>query len=66
MPAIVLSTLARVFEYRNGAGVIAPRLTRYLVCSATRNIIDDTGKARTDFGWEPAVDSPQRAQIDVE
>ena len=56
VPAFLLSTLARVFEYRNRAGETAPKLTRYVVRSATRNIVYDSGKAQTELGWEPAVD----------
>jgi nucleoside-diphosphate-sugar epimerase len=56
VPAFLLSTLARVFEFWSRAGETAPKLTRYVVRSATRNIVYDSGKARTELGWEPAVD----------
>jgi nucleoside-diphosphate-sugar epimerase/predicted dehydrogenase len=56
IPAFLLSTLARVFEFRSRAGETAPKLTRYVVRSATRNIVYNSGKARTELGWKPAVD----------
>lgn len=56
VPAFLLSTLARFFEYRSRAGETAPKLTRYVVRSATRNIVYDCRKAKTELGWEPAVD----------
>jgi nucleoside-diphosphate-sugar epimerase len=56
VPAFLLSTLARVFEFRSRTSDTAPKLTRYVVRSATRDIIYESGKARTELGWEPAVD----------
>jgi nucleoside-diphosphate-sugar epimerase len=56
VPAFLLSTMARVFEYRNRDNETAPKLTRYVVRSATRDIVYDSKKARAELGWEPAVD----------
>jgi nucleoside-diphosphate-sugar epimerase len=56
VPAFLLSAAARVLEYRNRDNETAPKLTRYVVRSATRDILYDSGKARTRLGWEPAVD----------
>jgi nucleoside-diphosphate-sugar epimerase len=56
VPAFLLSTMARVFEYRSRDHETAPKLTRYVVRSATRDIVYDSKKARAELGWEPAVD----------
>jgi nucleoside-diphosphate-sugar epimerase len=56
VPAFLLSTAARFIEYRNRHKETAPKLTRYVVRSATRDVLYDTRKARTQLGWEPAVD----------
>jgi nucleoside-diphosphate-sugar epimerase len=56
VPAFLLSTLARDFEFRSRASETAPKLTRHVVRSATRDIVYDFGKVRTELGWEPAVE----------
>jgi nucleoside-diphosphate-sugar epimerase len=55
IPAFLLSMLAWVFEFRSRASETAPKLTRYVIRSATRDIVYDSGKARVELGWEPAV-----------
>lgn len=55
VPEFLLSTLARVVEYGNRASESAPKLTRYVVRSATRDIIYDSAKAQAKLGWRSAV-----------
>ncbi|HUF10246.1 MAG TPA: NAD(P)-dependent oxidoreductase, partial [Rhodothermales bacterium] len=63
VPPVLMSTLARYFEHRNRNRETAPKLTRYVVRSATRDIIYDTRKARDRLGWEPAVDLERGLQM---
>jgi nucleoside-diphosphate-sugar epimerase len=63
VPPIVLSTLARSFEYRNRNKDTAPKLTRYVVRSATRDIVYDTRKAQERLGWEPVIDLERGLRI---
>ncbi len=57
IPAVVLNTGARVLESRSKAKGAAtpPKLSRYVIRSAARNIRYSTEKARKELGWEPAV-----------
>jgi nucleoside-diphosphate-sugar epimerase len=56
VPPLMLSTLARVFGFRSRAGETAPKLTRYVDRSATRNIIYDFGKrGPSSAGSPPSV-----------
>ncbi len=57
VPPFLLSGAARLFELKsslNGSDV-PPKLSRYVVRSACRNIGYDTTKAREQLGWHPAV-----------
>jgi predicted dehydrogenase/nucleoside-diphosphate-sugar epimerase len=57
LPPLLLSAVARLLELRsslNGSEV-PPRLSRYVVRSACRDIRYDTTKARDQLGWEPAL-----------
>jgi len=57
VPPFLLSGVARLFELkssRNGSEA-PPKLSRFVVRSACRNIRYDTTKAREQLGWQPAV-----------
>jgi nucleoside-diphosphate-sugar epimerase len=56
-PAFLLLALARLLELKcrfHGTRV-PPRLTRYVVNSAIRDIRYDTSKAQKELGWQPTV-----------
>ena len=55
VPAFLLSAAARIAEYRSRDVDTAPKLSRYVIRSAARDIVYDTQKARTQLGWQPAV-----------
>lgn len=57
LPALVLSGLARYLERQSQrkASSVPPKLTRYVVRSAVRNIRYDTTKAREELNWKPSV-----------
>ena len=57
LPSSLLSLMAALLEFRGrlgGAGE-PPRLSRYVVRSACRNVQYDTAKAREQLEWRPAV-----------
>ncbi len=57
IPPLLLGALASFFEWRsnNANANTPPPLTHFVVDSAVRDICYDTGKARTELGWEPEV-----------
>jgi len=57
MPAGLLGLGARVLEARQGRNGrdVPPRLTRYTIDSARRNVRYATDKIRRDVGWQPEV-----------
>ncbi len=56
-PAFLLLALARLLELkcRFQGTTVPPRLTRYVVNSAIRDMRYDTSKAQKELGWQPAV-----------
>lgn len=56
-PAFLLLALARLLELKSRfqGTRVPPKLTRYVVNSAIRDIRYDTSKAQKDLGWQPAV-----------
>jgi nucleoside-diphosphate-sugar epimerase len=57
LPSLLLTAVARLLEVnrsRRGSDV-PPRLSRFVVRSACRNILYDTTKAREMLGWAPMV-----------
>ncbi len=56
-PAFLLLALARLLELkcRLQGTRVPPRLTRYVVNSAIRDIRYDTSKAQKELGWQPVV-----------
>jgi UDP-glucose 4-epimerase len=54
---ILLSGFARLLEWRSGSGSsrTTPKLSRFVISSACRNIRYDTQKSREQLGWQPAV-----------
>jgi nucleoside-diphosphate-sugar epimerase len=55
VPPRLLSIAASVAERLGRKDSAPPKLNRYVIRSATRNIVYDTMKARTRLGWESTV-----------
>jgi nucleoside-diphosphate-sugar epimerase len=57
LPRALLLGVAGVLESRRerAQAEVPPRLSRFQVRSATRDVRYDVGKARGELGWEPAV-----------
>ena len=57
VPASVLAGVAGILEsrYERAGSETPPRLSRFQVASATRDVRYDARKARRELGWEPAV-----------
>ena len=57
VPPFLLSGVARLLEWRSGLsnGQTPPKLSRFVVSSACRNLRYDTRKAREQLGWQSAV-----------
>jgi nucleoside-diphosphate-sugar epimerase len=57
VPPSLLAGLAGILEtrYERAGSETSPRLTRFQVGSATRDVRYDTAKARRELGWEPGV-----------
>jgi len=57
VPPFLLSGVARLLELKNSraGSETPPKLSRYVVSSACRDIRYDTTKARQQLGWHPAV-----------
>lgn len=55
VPALPFMALARVLEWRSADGTKPPRITRYVLRSACRNLHYDVSSAKQDLGWEPAT-----------
>ncbi|MDO9087618.1 MAG: SDR family NAD(P)-dependent oxidoreductase [Anaerolineaceae bacterium] len=57
VPSKILYSLANIMEKHNSmmSNPIPPRLSRYTINRATRDIIYDTTKAKNQLGWEPVV-----------
>ncbi|MEJ7824179.1 MAG: NAD-dependent epimerase/dehydratase family protein [Solirubrobacteraceae bacterium] len=58
VPSAALGALAGRLEARceRDGGDGTPRISRFQLASATRDVRYDAGKARRELGWEPAVD----------
>jgi len=56
VPAFALSTLARLLEYKSRRdGPVPPRVSRFVVRSACRNLYYDTTRIKQDLGWIPEI-----------
>ena len=57
VPPAMLSRLARMLERKREQAEVQtpPRLSRFQIASATRDVVYDAGKARRELGWEPQV-----------
>lgn len=57
VPPFLLSGVAGLLEWRNGkaGSSVPPRLSRYVVRSACRDIVYDTRKAAEQLGWQGSV-----------
>lgn len=57
VPPVLLNSVAGILEIRNGmkGSESAPKLSRYVIRSAVRNIQYATDKAKQQLGWQPAV-----------
>jgi 2-alkyl-3-oxoalkanoate reductase len=57
LPTAMLSRLARMLERKRerAEAKTPPRLSRFQIASATRDVVYDAGKARRELGWEPGV-----------
>jgi nucleoside-diphosphate-sugar epimerase len=56
VPVPVAMTAARLLEARHRrAGLNAPKLSRFAVRSASRDVVYDTAKAKRILGWAPRV-----------
>jgi nucleoside-diphosphate-sugar epimerase len=57
IPPFLLSSAGRLLEWKSDLShaEVPPRLSRYVVRSACRNIRYDTSRARELMGWRPAV-----------
>jgi predicted dehydrogenase/nucleoside-diphosphate-sugar epimerase len=57
IPTLLLLAAARFFERRAAKknAVVPPKLTQYVLQSASRDIVYDTQKAEKELGWSPEV-----------
>jgi len=57
VPPFLLAGVAALFELKSShaGSEVPPKLSRYVVCSACRNIRYDTTKTRQQLGWQPAI-----------
>jgi len=55
VPSVLLSAAALLAELKSRNGSAAPKLSRYAVRSATRDVVYATDKVRSRLGWEPVV-----------
>lgn len=66
VPTPLLSGVAGLLEKRAAGAAKPPKLSRFVVQSAARNIRYDTNKARQQLGWQPeiALDEGLRRTLD--
>lgn len=57
LPLFLLSSVAKVFEWRSdrGGSQIPPKLSSFVIRSACRDLFYDTRKAREQLGWRQEV-----------